>query len=169
LMCGYNAVGVDISQANVRKTITNLEWLKKEFQVSPKLWSNVFRADSTRLEKQSLPHIAGIATEPLLVPKFEENPTSSEAGEILRDARAKYELIIRALARLLPPGRKAALVVPGLVDERGKVHSLEIESSFGSEFALYRPLSNVHMENPCVVTSGKKKIVQRRIYVMIRL
>jgi tRNA G10 N-methylase Trm11 len=170
LMCGYNVVGVDISQANVRKTITNLEWLKKEFQISPKLWSKITRADSTRLEKGNLPRIAGIATEPLLVPKFENNPTSSEAAEVLREVRLEYELIIRAFARLTPTGRKVVLVVPGIVNERGKVHTLEMESAFGSEFTFYKPsLPNVLIENPCVVPSGKKKIVQRSVYVMTRL
>jgi tRNA G10 N-methylase Trm11 len=170
LMCGCNGLGVDISQANVRKTISNLEWLKKEFQISPKLWTKVVRTDSTRLEKRDLPSVDGIATEPLLVPKFEKNPTSSETKEILGKVRTQYELIIRALARLTPSGQKVVLVAPGIIDEVGKVHSLEIETAFDGDFALYSPsVGNVLGYNPCIVPTGKKKVVQRRIYVMKRL
>src|SRR4029077_4200893 len=104
-----------------------------------KLWSKVIRADSMQLENRDLPHVGGVATEPLLVPKFEKNPTSSEAKDVLRKVQEQYEQIVRALARIIPSGRKAVLVAPGIIDGVGKIHLFEIERFFEGDFELYSP------------------------------
>ena len=169
MMCGYNSVGVDISQANVRKCFSNLEWFRSEFRISPKLWYRVIRADSTELVADDIPPVHGIATEPLLVPKFETNPTSMKAEEILRDVRMKYQELIRAFARLIRSNQKAVVVAPEIVDDRGKLHTIRVEELMESDLSLYRPgIPDLEAENPCRVPTAKKKTVQRKIYVMER-
>ncbi|MFI5421288.1 MAG: TRM11 family SAM-dependent methyltransferase, partial [Nitrososphaerales archaeon] len=123
MMCGYNAVGVDISTANVRKTISNMDWFKKEFRISPKLWSRIIRADSTRLEEGDLQRVDGIATEPLLVPKFEKNPNPGGAEEILREVRIDYRNLVRAFGRILRQNQKAVVVAPDIIDDMGRTHT----------------------------------------------
>jgi tRNA G10 N-methylase Trm11 len=167
MMCGYNAVGVDISAANVRKTISNMDWFKKEFRISPKLWSRIIRADSTRLEDGYLQRVDGIATEPLLVPKFEKNPNPGSAEEILREVRIDYRNLVRAFGRILKQNQRAVVVAPDIIDDMGRTHTLRLESALEGDFTLDTPdMSICQLENPSIVPTNKKKIVQRKVYVM---
>ncbi|MDA4111265.1 MAG: DNA methyltransferase [Thaumarchaeota archaeon] len=171
MMCGYNAVGVDISQAHVRKCVTNLEWFRKQYGISPKLGYQIYHADSMKLESTDIPPVDGIATEPILVPKLESNPTAIEASKLLVEVKSKYDELIRAFARFIrSTGQKAVLVVPEIVDDRGRNHTIKMEELMGNDFSLYLPqLPGLESENPCRVPTSKKKIVQRRVYVMQRL
>ncbi|MDA4129344.1 MAG: DNA methyltransferase [Thaumarchaeota archaeon] len=170
LMCSLNSVGIDISEANVRKCKSNLEWFKKDFRISEKLRSQIVRGDSTRLNASYLPKVHGIATEPLLLPKFESNPTASEAEEVLLQVKMEYADSIRAFSRLLQTEQKAALVAPEIVDDRGRVHTIKVEDLLLNDFSLYNPkLPRVEVENPSRVPTSKRKIVQRKVYVMQKL
>jgi tRNA G10 N-methylase Trm11 len=170
IICGLNSVGADISEANVRKCKSNLEWFKKYFLIPEKLRSQVVRGDSTKPGSYNLPPVQGIATEPLLLPKFEINPHASEAEEVLRQVKMKYEDGIRAFSRLLLTGQKAVLVAPEIVDDRGKFHTIKTEDLLFPDLNLYIPkLTGIDLENPYRVPTSKRKIVQRNVYVMIKL
>ena len=167
MIAGYNAVGIELSGQGVIKCRKNLEWMKKQFQISPKLSYYVTRADTSRIEKENMPKIDAIATEPILIPKLEKNPTAGEAGQIVRTAKENYEDAFRAFSRILEKNGKVSIVVPEVVDDRGRGHSMDLESMSDLGFAVFHPqVTGVNVENPCAVPTTKKKIIRRKVYLM---
>jgi len=167
MIAGHNAVGIELSGQDVMKCRKNLDWMKKQFQISPKLSYYVTRADTFRVEKENLPKIDAIATEPILIPKLEKNPTAAEAGQITRNAKVDYENAFRAFSRILEKNGKISIVVPEVVDDRGRGHSIDLESMSDLGFAVLHPqAAGVNIENPCSVPTTKKKIIRRKVYLM---
>jgi len=167
MIAGYNAVGTEISGQDVMKCRKNLDWMKKQFQISPKLSYYVTRADTFRIEKESLPKIDAIATEPILIPKLEKNPTSGEAEKIIRAAKVEYENAFRTFSRILEKNGKVSIVVPEVVDDRGRGHSIDLGSLVDLGFSVHHPqAAGVNVENPCTVPTTKKKIIRRKVYLM---
>jgi tRNA G10 N-methylase Trm11 len=169
LLLGYNTVGVEISSSEVARCRENLDWLKKHFQVSPKLSSKIIRGDTFNLELSLLPKVDAVVTEPILLPKLERNPPSEKAEEMIRVATEKYRLALRAFSSFLRPEGKVSIVGPELMDDRGKLHGIGIDDMARElGFALDRPLDS-HVENPCRVPTKKRKIIQRKVYLLRRL
>jgi tRNA G10 N-methylase Trm11 len=167
MIAGHNAVGIELSGQDVMKSRKNLDWMKKQFQISPKLSYYVTRADTFRIEKENLPKIDAIATEPILIPKLEKNPTAAEAGQIIRNAKIDYENAFRAFSRILEKDGKISIVVPEVVDDRGRGHSIDLESMSDLGFAVFHPkVAGLNVENPCSVPTTKKKIIRRKVYLM---
>jgi tRNA G10 N-methylase Trm11 len=168
MMCGYSAAGVDISNSNVEKTKANLRWLHRKYQLSSRVAYSVLRADSTRLTREDLPPIDAVATEPILIPKYDRNPTRSEAETDVNSARSRYVESLRNFARILKPGSRVSIVTPEVIDERGRTHGMKFSDITDLGFSVYRPafpqFSN--FEYPVRVPTTKKKIVQRNVYVM---
>ena len=166
LLVGLNVVGIDISSSEISKARENLVWLKKRFHLSPKLSSNVFRRDTLRMEYSNLPKADAIATEPILIPKLEKNQNASKSIEIIRDSSIKYGEAFSAFTEILRPGGLVAIVAPDLIDDRGKSHGIDIEyvsAEYG--FTLLRS-EDPGVQNPCLVPTTKRKIIQRKVYVM---
>ena len=168
LICGYNVVGIDISEANIHKTRTNLEWLFKKYHLSPKLRYKIIRGDSTR-PFGGVESVNGIATEPILMPKFEKNPSSQEASRIINSIEQTYEKSLQALGSL-DKNSKISITSPALIDDRGHSHTFRVqEAGERAGFKAYRPsLPQMRIEYPLRVPTTKKKIVQRDLYVMVK-
>ena len=168
LMCGYNVVGMDISEANIQKTRTNLNWLFKKYQLSRRLNYRLMRGDSRRAQ-EGLDLISGVATEPLLMPKFDSNPSPDQASRMIHSAEQTYEEVFLAL-RSLPKNSRIAITSPALVDRAGRLHTFQAHRlAEEAGFKMYMPdSSQMRIEYPLRVPTTKRKIVQRDLYVMRR-
>ncbi len=166
LLVGLNVVGIDISSTEISKCRENLVWLKKRFHLSPKLSSNVFRRDTLRMEYSNLPKVDAIASEPILIPKLEKNQNAVKSIEIIRDSSAKYGEAFRAFTEILRPGGIVSIVAPDLIDDRGRSHSIDVAYvSTEHGFTLLHS-DSPDLQNPCLVPTTKRKIIQRKVYVM---
>ncbi len=164
LLTGANVVGIDISSTAVARCRENLEWLARRFDVSSKLFSKVVRGDSLDLASVNLPHVDAVATEPILMPKLENNPSREKAIEIVQKVSEKYHAAFRTFTLFLGPGSPVSIVAPELIDDRGRPHAVDLNKiapNFG--FVLERP--NPTIENPCSVPTTKKKTIRRQIYL----
>ncbi len=166
LMLGCNVVGVEISSSEVARCRENLGWLMKRFQLSSKLSSIVIRRDTMGIESSDLPRIDAIATEPILIPKLERNPTAERSVEIIRGVSGKYTEAFRAFSRVLDHGSAVSIVIPDLIDDRGKSHGIDVVNLAGDlGFVAVHPMG-ARIENPCPVPTAKRKIIRRKIYLM---
>jgi hypothetical protein len=166
LMLGYNALGAEISSTEATRCRENLEWLRKRFQISPKLWSRVIRKDAFDLQTSDLPKIDAVVTEPILMPLLERNPTAGDSEKLIHETSEKYSKAFETFSRILEPGGLVSIVAPQLVDDRGKAHSFDlvtIAEAFG--FRLVQPKES-GVQNPCSVLTSKRKIIQRRVYLL---
>jgi tRNA G10 N-methylase Trm11 len=165
LLLSLNVVGIDISSSDVARCRENLDWFRRQFKVSSKVSSKISRGNSLRSGYLDLPRVDGIATEPILIPTLERNPSSEKASEIISTASEKYREAFRAFSTLLLPGGRVSIVTPELIDERGRSHPIDLNSiapDYG--FALNR-VGDSKVENPCSVPTTKKKIIRRRVYL----
>ena len=167
LLMGLNVIGVDISSAEIAKCRENLNWLKKRFNLSPKLSSNVIRGDTLKMKSSDLPMVDAIATEPILIPRLDKNPNGAKAIEIIRTASGKYRDSFRAFTEILQPRGSVSIVAPDLIDDRGKSHGIDVAAvAAGFGFTLLQFPNDPGVHNPCVVPTTKRKIIQRKVYVM---
>ena len=120
------------------------------------------------LRKESLPKIDGIATEPILLPKFERNPLSSIANECLSDVATLYESSLRVFRELLEKKSRIAVISPVIIDDRGREHKLELSQMLKDlGYNQYSPVApGLKNEYPIRVPTTKRKIIQRNVYVM---
>jgi tRNA G10 N-methylase Trm11 len=168
LITGRNIVGVDISHANINKSRTNLNWIQTNYESTRKLKATLMRADAMNLRKENLPRIDGIATEPILLPKFERNPTSTVANECLGDVANLYERSLKVFRELLDRKSRIAIISPVIIDDRGREHKLQLgEMMKGTDLRLFSPTApGLKSEYPFRVPTTKRKIIQRDVYVM---
>jgi len=168
LMIGRSIVGVDISRNNVNRTRTNLDWIRKNYQSTHRLDIKLIRANAMNLRKDNLPLINGIATEPILLPKFERNPLSSIANECLSDVATLYESSLGVFTELLEKKSRIAIIAPVIIDDRGREHKLDLSQMMrGLGYTEYSPNApGLKSEYPIRVPTSKRKIIQRNVYVM---
>jgi len=168
LVMGLNAVGVEISSAEASRSRENLEWLRRRFRLSSKLFVRIIRSDSMYLEKSNLPRIDAIATEPILVPKLERNPDGESARKIIGACAEKYSRAFSVFRDVLNSESPVAIIAPDLIDDRGRVHGLDLfQIAEKHGFSPLRPVVS-GAENPCRVPTTKRKIIQRKVFLMKR-
>lgn len=164
MVLGLNSVGVEISSSESARCRANLEWTKERFRLSSSVQTRIVRADAFTLRKSDLPKVDAVATEPILVPRLEKNPTAERASRIAQESREKYSAAFRAFSQILGKEAPVSIVAPVLVDDRGKTHGIDL-FSVAKEFG-FRPVVQPRIENPCDVPTSKKKIIQRRVFLM---
>ncbi len=165
LVSGYNVVGTDIARNNIIRSNTNLDWIRTNYPAATRLKAKLTRSDVLNLRKENLPKIDGIATEPLLLPKFERNPQSPVAIESVRETLPIYEKSLEVFREILDKGSRIAITAPVVFDDRGREHRLDLSPVFKSlGYTQYRPAGSG--EYPIRVPTSKKKIIQRDVYVM---
>lgn len=168
LVLGYNVVGVEISSAEATRCRENVNWVANKFQISTKLSHSVIRGDAMLMDSSKLPQVDAIATEPILVPKLMKNQTAERSEEILKDSAKKYREAFRAFSNILPKNGIVSIVVPDLVDDQGKPHTMDL-TNLALEWGFLTMCSNSSgFENPCLVPTSKKKIIHRNVYLMKR-
>lgn len=165
---GYNVVGVEISSSEAAKCRQNLNWFRNRFGISPKLSSSVIRGDALKIESSDLQKIDAIATEPILVPKLERNPTSGRAKEITSNVTGKYQEAFRSFSRILRSGGFVSIVAPEIIDDRGKSHEVDLGQLAKDWGFAKMSWKEATIQNPFPVATAKKKIVQRKVYLMVK-
>ncbi|HVB12237.1 MAG TPA: hypothetical protein VNE86_03830, partial [Nitrososphaerales archaeon] len=168
LITGRNIVGVDISQSDINKSRTNLNWIKTNYQDSRRLNMKLMRGNAMNLRKEYLPKIDGVATEPILLPKFERNPLSTVAGECLGKVAELYERSLGTLGQVMEKGSRIAIISPVIIDDRGREHKLELSHMFKEMgYEQYSPSApGLRIDYPIRVPTTKRKIIQRNVYVI---
>lgn len=166
LIIGLNAVGIEISPAESSRCRENLNWLRERFQVSSKISARVIRGDSTKIRKADLPKVDAIATEPILLPKLEKNPTTSMADHMISSTSQRYSQALEAFSGILNADGVVSIVAPDIIDDRGRRHEFDL-FEIGRRFGFKQVHSRgPGIENPCSVPTAKRKMIQRRIYLM---
>ena len=166
LLLGYNVLGVEVSSAEVKRCRENLNWFANRFQISPKLNYKIIQGDAMELDSLKLPRVDAIATEPILIPKLTANETAAKSEEILKQSGEKYAEAFRAFSEILNHGGVVSIVVPDLIDDRGKSHRMDLINLVREYGFVPVRLNFPGFENPCVVPTTKKKIIRRNIYLM---
>src|SRR5579863_1508938 len=148
LLCGQFVVGVDRDRDLVDKARANLDWLAtkariKEIERKRKL----FPYDAMRISRARLPKIDAIASEPILLPLFKQNPKSLEAQNLIERARANYEKCLPEFSSILShKGDRIALVTPVLVDSSGKRVTFDLrDAALRAGLKVYQASSGLKM------------------------
>lgn len=168
LVLGYDVCGVDISASKLERCKTNLNWLRSNSGISPKLRQVMIRGDASRLRKENLPKIEGVATEPILLPIFVNNPSSQEGSNAIGKTMRIYRETFESLHSLLEVGTRVAFVAPAIIDAAGREHRIHFDQIVNSsDYRLFKPESaNLEAGYPFRVPSSRKKTIQRDVYVM---
>ncbi|MDG6994833.1 MAG: hypothetical protein JRN52_02825 [Nitrososphaerota archaeon] len=168
LICGFSVVGSDKSASVVQKAAANLEWLRREYRLSPKLRWRILNRDARRIFPQDLSTIDAVSTEPILLPKFESNPDSLTSSEALTKAASVYEESIFALIPVIRASRgRIAVITPSIMDKRGGVQDLSLAPIIErTKSKLYSPgVTGLRFDYPLRIESGKRRIVNRNVFV----
>lgn len=168
LVLGYDVCGVDISASKLERCRANLNWLKTDFDISEKRRRMLIRGDASNLNKEKLPKISGVATEPILLPIFASNPTGAEGTAAIYKASHVYRETFESLHNLVEAGTRMVFVVPAIVDSAGREHGIHLDQIVNeSHYQLFKPeLISLQKSYPLRVHSSRKKIIQRDVYVM---
>lgn len=112
-------VGADMSDKAVQDSTVNVSWLQAHTQVTKDI--RVFRADAGDIAKHVKPNsIDVIATEPYLGPPQRGTPQGRVLLPLISALSQQYEQWVNALAAVLRPGGRAAMVWPFFqVEKRG--------------------------------------------------
>jgi tRNA G10 N-methylase Trm11 len=168
LMCGYSTIGSDVDHTILEKAHSNLSWLKKTERLEKSTW-RFLRCDARRISRVLLRQVDGVASEPILVPVYRDNPNRSESIRALERAEKYYAQVLEEIHGVLRQKEdRIALISPTIVDSSGEEHTFslnDIAREFG--FRQYRSstpnLADVRF--PIRIKSAKKRIVQRNLSV----
>jgi tRNA G10 N-methylase Trm11 len=169
LLCNVSVIGVDRDQNQVGKAKANLEWLSSKYHVSGQLRKNLFAYDARRISRARLPRIDAIASEPILLPIFKENPSVSESVALIEKVHTIYERCLSEFASILSqPEDRIALVSPVLVDSSGKRRSFDLKGvAMSAGLKPYHGSERLasRISSPFSLESNKKRTVQRSLEV----
>ena len=134
LLAGARGVGVDINPWCVKATLTNLEWLEKEYSLEGADYS-VVQGDACRLTGKLGEEVDCIATEPDLGPALREVPTVAYAEKIVAELEPLYCGFLKEAYGLLREGGRLVLVAPWVRTRLGKPVSMGVgEKAVGVGF-----------------------------------
>ena len=169
LLCNVSIIGVDKNQDDVEKARANLDWLISKYKVSQHLHENIFAYDARRISHARLPRIDAIASEPILLPIFKQNPNVLESIALIEKVRSTYEECLDEFSSILSkPGSRIALVSPLLIDSSGKRRSFDLKDA--AEHAGLKPykgskkLAN-RVSDHLSFEGQKKRTIQRNLVV----
>lgn len=140
VMLGLKPYGLDISKKMVKYARENSAWLSREEGVED--FGRMIRAGEAR----RLTHYFGeesmdlVATEPVLLPYIKGLPSKERAMKLLEEAKETYEAALEEIEKVLKPGGKAGVVVPGLKTMNGGFATLDVRSS-GELEPLWEPVT----------------------------
>jgi len=166
LVIGHPVLGIDKRSEYVFKARSNLEWVAREYSLPRSRIVKVLRYDSQRMDELPMQRCDCIASEPILLPTFKDNPTQEEASASIRSAGAVYERFLQACPRVLASkSSRIALISPIVVDSGGRSISLDLgESARKAGLRAYWPdTSKNRFDYPIKIETTKKKTVQRGI------
>lgn len=129
LLMGMDVRGVDMDPSCIKKSLTNLEWIKKEYNININLGGKLIVGDTRRLSNHIRQNsIDAVATEPYLGPPLKRKPTKTEAKKILEDVRPLYLKSLKEINKVLKPGGRMSIVFPNFETPEGTGTGLDIKN-----------------------------------------
>lgn len=120
LLMGMDIRGVDTDPYCIKKSMTNLEWIKKEYNMHADLRGKLIVGDTRRLSNHIRQNsIDAVATEPYLGPPLDRKPTRTEAKKILEEVRPLYLKSLKEINKVLKPGKSMSIIFPNFETREG--------------------------------------------------
>lgn len=125
MLSGFNVKGLEISEARVRKSIANLEWVKKKYGIKQSF--EIKKGDATKLSKYfGRESFDAIVTEPELGPLLKSLPTEKEAKYICNKLQTLYEKFFNEARFVLKENGKIVIVIPQFRTKSSKVFTIDM-------------------------------------------
>lgn len=172
LLCKVSVFGVDKDQKLIGRAKSNLQWLKREYMISDKAHVSLFAYDARRISKARMPRVEAIASEPILIPVFADNPKVEKAKEAIEKAKDAYRKALQEMALVLSQKNdKIAITSPVLVDASGEERTFDLPEIV-SDLGLKPYVGNTKIPSsihyPLRIDTQKRKIVNRRLNVFYK-
>ncbi len=132
-MMGLRPYGLDISKRMVKYARANSAWLAREEGVED-FGARIKVGDARELTRYFREESMDlVATEPVLLPYIKGLPSRRRAMRLLKDAKEVYEAAIEEIVKVLRPGGRLGIVLPGLKTNDGGIATLEVREAYGLE------------------------------------
>jgi tRNA G10 N-methylase Trm11 len=111
MLLGFEAVGSDIDESEVKKCRSNISWLIKKFKLGEKdLEKSIFVHDISSSPPKIL--VDAIVTEPYLGKPLKKIPSPLEAKKIIAELVPLYEKALSNYKKILKPNGKIVMIFP---------------------------------------------------------
>jgi SAM-dependent methyltransferase len=166
LLLGCDVVGTDRSNEIIGKAKENLRWVASKYSVKRRSM-NLFAYDARRISRASMPPVGAIATEPILLPIYRQNPSPQEASQDLGRAMETYERCLFEFADVLRnKGFRLAFTSPSVFDSSGAERGFSLDDAARSAgFRPYYGGVELNQSYPLKIELQKKRIVHRNFNV----
>ena len=164
ILMNYSASGSDKDQKMVDDTIANLEWLKKEYEVSDET-PNVFQKDACQLKTEDLQGKRfALVSETWLGPLLHKESFKDERAKIQQEVEALYEKFFANLKKILKTPTTIVFTAPfhKFGNERYFLPNLP---KILNKYAKIIPLSE--HERPSLFYERKEQFVGREIWKIV--
>lgn len=126
ILLGYDVKGLELNEERVQKSIANLEWARKKYNLKSKV--EVKKGDATRLSKYFEKNlIDAIVTEPELGPLLKKLPNEKEAKETCSKLQKLYEKFFSEAKHVLKHDGKIVIVIPQFRTNSSKTFTIDME------------------------------------------
>ena len=126
MLLGYNVKGLELSEERVQKSIANLEWVKKKYNIKQNF--EVKKGDATMLSNYfEEERFDAIVTEPELGPLLKKLPTEKEAKETCGKLQKLYEKFFNEAKLVLKPEEKIVVVIPQFRTKNSRLFTINMD------------------------------------------
>jgi tRNA G10 N-methylase Trm11 len=166
LACHFSVVVSDRDEAAVTRCRRNIDWFLGGKQLRKGQSVRAMQVEASRLRLHLKERsIDSVATEPILLPVFQNNPSETVALRLLRESEGKYEMVLKSLLPLLRDrGSKIVFTSPVVVDSSGDFHGMKTNLS---PLHPYHPEGVRNLSYPLEIPSAKKRFVRRQLNVYV--
>lgn len=172
LLMGMDIRGVDIDPGCIKKSITNLEWVKKQYNVHVDLRGKLIVGDTRRLSNHIRQNsIDAVATEPYLGPPLNKKPATTEAKKILEDVRPLYLKSLKEINKVLKPGKSMSIIFPNFETREGIEMGLDTkklaeETGFVIKYPFKEPFLKQFHRLKSIIDADVEQRTRREICVL---
>lgn len=154
-LMGYqNIIGSDISNRAIADTKTNLEWIKKNYEL-PVADCQLYNADATQISKNIQPNsVDAIITEPYLGPQRGRFDVSKTVNELER----LYSKSLSEFKKILKPGGRIVMVWPSFC---GQFKNIFLNPDLAS-LKIVNPIPLDLQKNIFIKTTTRETIIYGR-------
>ena len=163
VIIGLDVIGIDRDRSVLQEARANLLWLQGVYKT--KRHTTFLHGDATRLGGIK---VDCIGTEPILLPRYRDNPTKQVAVADTLRAGELYSRSLYAMALTLRRSdSKLVIISPTVVDSFGRNHELYLEESARrAGLKYYSPSGlDIALGFPIKIETSKKKTVQRNLNI----
>jgi tRNA G10 N-methylase Trm11 len=166
-LLGYQSLGSDIDPSCVERSIKNLQWIGKNFELKEYPEENIFEMDINNPIKEKFENKEiAIVSEPDLLTPLKDYPPMSQAKEIMRKFEANYTRYLENIAKILTPQGICVFIFPQLHTKENQLLSLDIERLIKQKNFQICSFKVNNIQIPAYfVHSWKEPIIERQIVV----